>query len=77
MQETSELSAFADAARREGIADKHKRIYRMYREERLQVRQRQRFKQRLVRSSEFARRRNARRRLHFVRDWKVNGRSRA
>jgi transposase InsO family protein len=38
--------------RREGIQDNHKRVYRLYREERLQVRQRRRRKQRLGRGSE-------------------------
>ena len=38
--------------RREGIQDNHKRVYRLYREERLQVRQRRRRKQRLVRGAE-------------------------
>ena len=64
--------------RREGIQDNHKRVYRLYREERLQVRQRRRRKQRLVRGSEPTNaptRPNERWSLDFVHDRLANGRT--
>ncbi len=64
--------------RRDGIPDNHKRVYRLYREERLQVRQRRRRKQRLGRGSEppvTPQRPNERWSLDFVHDRMVSGRS--
>lgn len=64
--------------RRDGITDNHKRIYRLYREERLQVRQRRRRKQRLGRGTAPAsapQRPNERWSLDFVHDRLVNGRT--
>jgi putative transposase len=64
--------------RREGIGDNHKRVYRLYRAEGLQVRQRRRRKQRLVRGVEVAtapQRANQRWSLDFVHDRLVNGRA--
>ena len=64
--------------RREGVADNHKRIYRLYRAERLQVRQRRRRKQKLVRGVERPMgpmRPNERWSLDFVHDRLANGRS--
>lgn len=64
--------------RREGIGDNHKRVYRLYRAEGLQVRQRRRRKQQLVRGSEPAgapQRANERWSLDFVHDRLASGRS--
>ena len=64
--------------RREGVADNHKRIYRLYRAEGLQVRQRRRRKQKLVRGLErpvAPMRPNERWSLDFVHDRLANGRS--
>ena len=64
--------------RREGIQDNHKRVYRLYREERLQLRQRRRRKQRLVRGAEptgAPQRANERWSLDFVHDRLASGRS--
>ena len=64
--------------RREGIADNHKRIYRLYRAEGLQVRQRRRRKQRLTRGTErpvAPSQPNERWSLDFVHDRMANGRS--
>jgi len=64
--------------RREGVADNHKRIYRLYRAEGLQVRQRRRRKQKLVRGLErpvAPMRANERWSLDFVHDRLANGRS--
>lgn len=63
---------------REGITDDHKRVYRLYRAEGLQVRQRRRRKQRLARGSERApapAQPNERWSLNFVHDRLANGRS--
>lgn len=64
--------------RREGVADNHKRIYRLYRSEGLQVRQRRRRKQRLVRGTErptAPMQPNERWSLDFVHDRLANGRA--
>ena len=64
--------------RREGVADNHKRVYRLYRAEGLQVRQRRRRKQKLVRGTErpvAPLRPNERWSLDFVHDRLANGRS--
>lgn len=64
--------------RREGVADNHKRIYRLYRAEGLQVRQRRRRKQKLVRGTErpiAPMKANERWSLDFVHDRLANGRS--
>ena len=64
--------------RREGISDNHKRVYRLYRAEGLQVRQRRRRKQRLARGVEPAhapQRPNERWSLDFVDDRLASGRS--
>ena len=64
--------------RREGVSDNHKRIYRLYRAEGLQVRQRRRRKQKLVRGIErpvAPLRPNERWSLDFVHDRLANGRS--
>jgi len=64
--------------RREGIGDNHKRVYRLYRAEGLQVRQRRRRKQRLVRGAEptgTPQRANERWSLDFVHDRLANGRA--
>lgn len=64
--------------RREGIADNHKRVYRLYRAEGLQVRQRRRRKQRLARGVEAVavpQRPNERWSLDFVHDRLASGRS--
>lgn len=64
--------------RRDGIPDNHKRVYRLYREERLQVRQRRRRKQRVVRGGAAPNpphRPNERWSLDFVHDRMVSGRS--
>jgi putative transposase len=64
--------------RREGVTDNHKRIYRLYRAEGLQVRQRRRRKQKLVRGVErpgAPLRPNERWSLDFVHDRLANGRS--
>lgn len=64
--------------RREGIEDNHKRIYRLYRAEVLQVRKRRRRKQRLVRGTErppAPQRPNERWSLDFVHDRLANGRA--
>lgn len=64
--------------RREGIADNHKRVYRLYRAEGLQVRQRRRRKQRLARGRErppAPARPNERWSLDFVHDRLASGRS--
>ena len=64
--------------RREGIGDNHKRVYRLYRAEGLQVRQRRRRKQRLARGTEAVgapRSPNERWSLDFVHDRLTNGRS--
>ena len=63
--------------RRDGYADNHKRIHRLYREERLQVRQRRRRKQRLPRGTtrpESSTAPNQRWSLDFVHDRLVSGR---
>lgn len=64
--------------RRDGLTDNHKRIHRIYREERLQVRRRHRRKQRLVRGQErppTPQRRNERWSMDFVHDRMSNGRA--
>lgn len=64
--------------RREGVTDNHKRIYRLYRAEGLQVRQRRRRKQKLVRGTGrpvAPQRANERWSLDFVHDRLANGRS--
>ena len=64
--------------RREGIGDNHKRVYRLYRAEGLQVRQRRRRKQRLARGVAPAiapQRPNERWSLDFVHDRLASGRS--
>ncbi len=64
--------------RREGLGDNHKRVYRLYRAEGLQVRQRRRRKQRLVRGAEptsTPRQPNERWSLDFVHDRLANGRA--
>ena len=64
--------------RREGVADNHKRVYRLYRAEGLQVRQRRRRKQKLGRGTErpvAPMRPNERWSLDFVHDRLANGRS--
>jgi len=64
--------------RREGLTDNHKRVYRLYRAEGLQVRQRRRRKQRLVRGLKrpvAPGRPNERWSLDFVHDRLANGRS--
>ena len=64
--------------RREGVADNHKRIYRLYRSEGLQVRPRRRRKQRLVRGTErptAPMQPNERWSLDFVHDRLANGRA--
>lgn len=64
--------------RREGIDDNHKRIYRLYRAEGLQVKKRRRRKQRLVRGATkpaTPQRPNERWSLDFVHDRMVNGRN--
>ena len=64
--------------RRDGFADNHKRVHRLYRAEGLQVRQRRRRKQKLVRGTErpvAPRRPNERWSLDFVHDRLANGRS--
>lgn len=64
--------------RREGLGDNHKRVYRLYRAEGLQVRQRRRRKQRLARGVEPAhapQRPNERWSLDFVHDRLASGRS--
>ena len=64
--------------RREGIGDNHKRVYRLYRAEGLEVRQRRRRKQRLARGTEAVgapRSPNERWSLDFVHDRLTNGRS--
>jgi len=64
--------------RREGVTDNHKRVYRLYRAEGLQVRQRRRRKQRLARGAErpFAPLQpNERWSLDFVHDRLANGRA--
>src|SRR5690606_14968287 len=63
---------------RDGLADNHKRIHRIYREERLQVRRRRRRKQRLVRGQEKSptpQGRNERWSMDFVHDRMINGRA--
>jgi putative transposase len=64
------------ALRREGFGDNHKRIYRVYREERLQVRVRRRRKAGLWRGPKpcAAQRRNERWSLDFMSDQLANGR---
>lgn len=64
--------------RRDGMADNHKRVYRLYRAEGLQVRQRRRRKQKLARGVErpiAPTRPNERWSLDFVHDRMVNGRA--
>lgn len=64
--------------RREGIMDNHKRVYRLYCSEGLQVRKRRRRKQRLVRGIErppTPQRANERWSLDFVHDRLANGRA--
>lgn len=64
--------------RRDGLTDNHKRVYRLYRAEGLQVRQRRRRKQRLARGVErpvAPTRPNERWSLDFVHDRMVNGRT--
>ena len=64
--------------RRDGFADNHKRVHRLSRAEGLQVRQRRRRKQKLVRGTErpvAPRRPNERWSLDFVHDRLANGRS--
>ena len=64
--------------RRDGVADNHKRIYRLYRSEGLQVRQRRRRKQRVVRGTErptAPAQPNERWSLDFVHDRLANGRA--
>jgi putative transposase len=64
--------------RREGIADNHKRVYRLYCAEGLQVRKRRRRKQRLVRGTERPAapiKPNERWSLDFVHDRLANGRA--
>jgi len=64
--------------RRDGLTDNHKRIYRLYRAEGLQVRQRRRRKQRLARGIErpaAPSQPNERWSLDFVHDRMVNGRA--
>jgi putative transposase len=64
--------------RREGLVDNHKRIYRLYRAEGLQVRQRRRRKQRLARGLErpmAPTKPNERWSLDFLHDRLANGRS--
>ena len=63
--------------RRDGVTDNHKRIYRLYRAEGLQVRQHRRRKQRLVRGTErpiAPMKPNERWSLDFVHDRLANGR---
>lgn len=64
--------------RRDGMADNHKRVYRLYRAEGLQVRQRRRRKQKLARGVERPLAPtcpNERWSLDFVHDRMVNGRA--
>jgi len=64
--------------RREGFADNHKRVHRLYRQEKLQVRQRRRRKQRVARGTEPAKqlqRANERWSMDFVHDRLASGRT--